>query len=442
MSEPVSLDITNISTWVSEKEIAHYQDTVDTLHQRMEKGEGPGCDFLGWLHLPSGISGDLVERVKQEAERLRSLADVFICIGIGGSYLGTRAALGFCGHAFENQLSPEKRKGPEVYFAGQNISSDHLADLLDIVGDRSLAVNVISKSGTTTEPAIAFRILKGHLEKRYGPEGARERIVATTDQQRGALKELADAEGYATFVIPDDVGGRFSVLTPVGLLPIAVAGHSIDELLAGARGMESQTSATSSLADNVAYRYAASRHALYQKGKTLEVMSGFHPSLEYVLEWWKQLAGESEGKEGKGLFPASVLFTTDLHSLGQWVQEGQRNLFETFVTVGRSGREMVVPEFASDADGLGYLEGKTLDFINEKAYKGTMAAHLDGGVPNMTLKLEDRSPRTLGALFYFFERAIAMSGNLLGVNPFDQPGVEFYKRNMFRLLKKPGFEED
>ncbi len=442
MSQSISLDHANIAPLVSEQELAEYQETVDRLHSQMERGEGAGSDFLGWLHLPTTFPEDLLERIKNEADRLRDLAEVFICIGIGGSYLGTRAALGFCGHSFENQLHRDKRPGPELYFAGQNINSDHLADLLDIVGDRSLAVNVISKSGTTTEPAIGFRIFKKLLEDRYGREGARERIVATTDRQKGALKDLADAEGYTTFVIPDDVGGRFSVLTPVGLLPIAVAGHSIDELLAGARDCENRISSTSELSENLAYRYAAIRHALYQKGKTLEVMSGFHPALGYVLEWWKQLAGESEGKDGKGIFPASVLFTTDLHSMGQWIQEGQRNLFETFLTIARSNRDLEVPKFPSDADGLGYLEGKSLDFINEKAYKGTTEAHLEGGVPNLTLTLKDRSPHTLGGLFYYFERAVAMSGYLLGVNPFDQPGVEFYKRNMFRLLKKPGFEEE
>ncbi len=438
----ISIDLQNLSQFISSDSLAECQKKIDQIHENMEKGEGQGNEFLGWLHLPSNTPDSLLEEINQQADRLRNLADVVVCIGIGGSYLGSKAALTFCSHSFGNQISRYKRGGPEIYFAGHNISSDYLSDLIDVIGDRTFALNVISKSGTTTEPALAFRVLKEHLERRFGTDGARERIVVTTDSSKGALKELANSEGYPAFVIPDNVGGRFSVLTPVGLLPIAISGISIKELMAGAREMESLTTKTADLLGNPAYRYAAIRHALYQQGKTLEVMSGFHPALEFILEWWKQLAGESEGKEGKGLFPASVLFTTDLHSLGQWVQEGQRNLFETFVTLEKSNRELTVPAFSADGDGLSYLEGKSLDFINEKAYKGTVEAHLEGGVPNLTLQLKDRSPRTLGALFYFFQRAIAMSGYLLGVNPFDQPGVEFYKRNMFRLLNKPGYGKE
>ncbi len=438
----IKLDLQNISPFISGSALADCQEKVTRIHQSMEKGEGAGSEFLGWLHLPSNTPDSLLVDVNREAERLRGLAEVVVCIGIGGSYLGARAALTFCSHTFGNQLSRYKRGGPEMYFAGHNISSDYLTDLLELIGTRSFALIVISKSGTTTEPALAFRVLKQHLENRHGIEGARERIVVTTDSSKGALKELADGEGYPAFVIPDDVGGRFSVLTPVGLLPIAVSGIPIVELMAGARDMEKITTATADFLGNPAYGYAAIRHVLYQQGKTLEVMSGFHPALEYILEWWKQLAGESEGKEGKGIFPASVLFTTDLHSLGQWVQDGQRNLFETFMTLEKSNRELTVPTSSSDGDGLSYLAGKSLDFINEKAYKGTVEAHLEGGVPNLTLQLKDRSPRTLGAMFYFFQRAVAMSGYLLGVNPFDQPGVELYKRNMFRLLNKPGYGKE
>ncbi len=438
----LTLDIQNVRPFISESTLFACQDRLNQIQQNMEKGEGPGNDFLGWQHLPSETPDSLLEKIKGEALRLRELAEVVVCIGIGGSYLGAKAALSFCSHTFENQLPKESREGPEVYFAGHNISSDYLLDLIDVIADRSFALIVISKSGTTTEPALAFRIMKQHLEKRHGVEGARDRIVAITDKQKGALKQLADEQGYPTFVIPDDVGGRFSVLTPVGLLPIAVSGISIDPLMAGARQMESLLTATAKMDKNPACLYAAVRHALYQQGKTLEVVSGFHPALEFILEWWKQLAGESEGKEGKGLFPASVLFTTDLHSLGQWIQEGQRNLFETFLTLEKSRREVTVPAFSEDGDGLSYLEGKSLDFINEKAYKGTVEAHLEGGVPNLTLKLKDRSPETLGALFYFFQRTIALTGYLLDVNPFDQPGVEFYKRNMFRLLNKPGYGKD
>lgn len=436
----LDLDYDNILPFVSEEQLLGRQEEVDRHHQALEQGTGAGAESLGWLHLPSSLPESRIAELEEEAARIRDLAEVFVCVGIGGSYLGARAALSFCLSPFSNQRPSETRPGPEIYFAGHNLSSDDLSDLLELIGDRPLAVNVISKSGTTTEPAIAFRILREHLERRWGREEARRRIIVTTDQKRGALKQMADAEGYRRFVIPDDVGGRFSVLTPVGLLPIAVSGISIRDLLAGARDFESLASRTSRLQDNPAYLYAVIRHSLYSRGKLLEIMAGFHPALGFLLEWWKQLAGESEGKNHKGIFPASVLFTTDLHSLGQWIQEGNRILFETFLLIESSAREVQVPLFKEDADGLNYLAGKSLDFINEKAYKGTAEAHREGGVPNLTLRLKDRSPRTLGQVFYFFERAIALSGYLLQVNPFDQPGVEFYKRNMFRLLNKPGFK--
>ena len=433
----LSLDIENMQPFVDDGELAAMQAEITRLHEVLESGQGAGNEFLGWLHLPSMIEDAEVQGVIQAAQMIRSQCEAFITIGIGGSYLGARAAIDFCNPL----LSGARNEGPEIFYAGHNISGDYLSDLLDVIADKSVCLNVISKSGTTTEPAIAFRILKQALENKVGAEEARRRIVATTDEKKGALKQLADAEGYQTFVIPDDVGGRYSVLTPVGLLPIAVAGIDINRLLAGAKDAENATTETADLEKNIAYRYAAIRNLLYMKGKTTEVMVSFHPALHYVAEWWKQLTGESEGKNQRGLFPASVEYTTDLHSMGQWMQEGRRDIFETFLLVAQSNRDVEVPQFQDDLDGLNYLAGKGLDFVNDKAYKGTAQAHLAGGVPNMTLALQDRSPETLGQLFYFFERAVAMSGYLLRVNPFDQPGVEFYKKNMFQLLNKPGYEK-
>ena len=428
------LQMENIKAFLENSEIDRLQDRVRAIHKDMEAGSGAGSDYLGWLGLPSHTGTDLMDDIKNTANQIRSEAEVLITIGIGGSYLGAKAAIEFSGHSFGNRLSSGS-KGPELYFAGQNISSDYLSDLLDVVSGKSIYINVISKSGTTTEPAIAFRVLKAMVEERYGREEAKKRIIATTDSSKGALKKLADEEGYKTFVIPDDVGGRFSVLTPVGLLPIAAAGIDIDELMDGAKSMEASSS-NPDLSKNSAYRYAAARSLLYGRGKVIEILSTFHPSLHYLGEWWKQLAGESEGKDGGGIFPASVDLTTDLHSMGQWIQEGKRIIFETFLTVENSSREMTIPFVEGDPDGLNYISGKSLDFVNEKAYLGTAMAHLEGGVPNMTIKLKDRSAHTLGELFYFFERAVAMTGYLAGVNPFDQPGVEFYKKNMFRLLGK------
>ncbi len=437
--QSLSLDHQNVLPFVAEKDIHSLQPQIDACHNALETGQGAGSDFLGWLHLPSQIEKGLVDQINDTAVSLREQCDVVICIGIGGSYLGAHAAICFCEHLFRNQLSKTDRPYPEIYFAGQNISSDYLSDLLEMIGERSIGLNVISKSGTTTEPAIAFRLLKEVVEKQCGKVEAKNRIVAT-DSAKGALKQLAEAEGYRSFVIPDDVGGRYSVLTPVGLLPIAVAGINIRELLEGARRAEAAM-ASSHLDKNPAYLYAAIRHLLYQQGKTTEVMASFHPAVRYVMEWWKQLAGESEGKENQGLFPASVEYTSDLHSMGQWMQEGRRDIFETFLLVEKSRNALQVPELEDDLDGLNYLAGKSLDFVNDKAYKGTAEAHSEGGVPNITLTLKDRSPGALGELFYFFERAVAMTGYLMGVNPFDQPGVEFYKRNMFQLLNKPGYEK-
>jgi len=435
----LDLDYQNMKPFLTDPEIQNLQPEIDRLHQALEQGTGKGADYLGWLGLSSRTSSEELAAIEQSAKQLRDQCDVFVSIGIGGSYLGARAAISYLSHTFSNQLSSKNSGSPEIHFAGHNLNSDYHADLFDLIADRDVCLNVISKSGTTTEPAVAFRLLKDKLENKYGKEGARKRIVVTTDQAKGALKKLADEEGYTTFVIPDDVGGRYSVLTPVGLLPIAVAGIDIRELMAGAKTGETVCKAHSGLDKNLSYLYAGIRHLLYTKGKTLEVLASFHPSLSYVLEWWKQLAGESEGKEFKGIFPASVEYTTDLHSMGQWVQEGNRILFETFLLVGASRRQLEIPTFDNDGDGLNYLAGKTLDFVNDKAYKGTAMAHKEGKVPNMTLTVKDRSPHALGELFYFFERAIAMTGYLMDVNPFDQPGVEFYKKNMFMLLNKPGY---
>lgn len=432
----VTLDIENVKPFITEEEIRGLEPEVKALNEELDRGTGPGSDFLGWLHLPSSITEESIKEIEQCAEEIKNTSDVFISIGIGGSYLGAKATVEFAGHSFFNELPGEKTKAPRVYFAGQNISSDYLSDLLDVIEDKRVSINVISKSGTTLEPALAFRIFKDLLEKRWGKKEARKRIFVTTDREKGTLKRASDVEGYKTFVIPDDVGGRYSVLTPVGLLPIAAAGIDIRELIEGARAFERLTS-TPEVPSNPSYLYAAVRNLLYRKGKSIEILSSFHPSLHYVSEWWKQLSGESEGKEGKGIYPASVDLTTDLHSMGQWIQEGSRVIFETFMVVGNSTRDVKIPFVENDDDGLNYIAGKTLDYVNDRAYRGTAMAHKDGGVPNMTIKIADRSPGALGELFYFFERAIAMSGRLLGVNPFDQPGVETYKRNMFKLLGRP-----
>jgi glucose-6-phosphate isomerase len=432
----LSLDCENLYPFISEQEISNFQSKVNLSHAQLEGGTGQGADYLGWLRLPSSFSNALATEIESTANSIREICEAFIVVGIGGSYLGARAGTSYLNSSFSNQFG--KEGGPEIYFAGQSISSDYHADLFDLIAGRDVCINVISKSGTTTEPAIAFRLLKEMVEEKYGPEGARDRIVVTTDSSQGALKGLADELGYKTFVIPDDVGGRYSVLTPVGLFPMAVAGIDIKDLMAGARKGEELYSLPS-LDQNDAYRYAAIRQLLYEKGKTTEILATFQPAFQYLAGWWKQLAGESEGKNLKGIFPASVEFTSDLHSMGQWIQEGNRNIFETFLTLEASRRQLKIPAFKNDADGLNYLAGETLDNVNEKAWLGTANAHREGGVPNMTLKIKDRSPFSLGQIFYFFERAVAMTGILNGVNPFDQPGVELYKNNMFKLLGKPGY---
>ena len=401
--------------------------------------EGAGSDFLGWIDLPVNYDREEFARIKEAAARIQSDSEVLIVIGIGGSYLGARAAIECLRHSFYNSVSPAIRKTPEIYFAGNNISSRYITHLLEVIGDRDFSINVISKSGTTTEPAIAFRIFKKKLIEKYGREEAAKRIYATTDKARGALKKLATEEGYESFVVPDDVGGRYSVLTAVGLLPIAVSGADIDKLMEGAASMR-EYCLNSAYEENDAVKYAAVRNILLRKGKGIEILCNYEPSLHYVSEWWKQLYGESEGKDQKGIFPASVDLTTDLHSMGQFIQDGQRAMFETVLNVEASSCEVVMEEEEVDLDGLNYLAGRDVDFINKSAMKGTLLAHTDGQVPNLMIHIPEQNEYYLGQLFYFFEFACGVSGYLLGVNPFDQPGVESYKKNMFALLGKPGYE--
>jgi glucose-6-phosphate isomerase len=425
--------------FVRETEWRMLQPTVTDLHARLQRKDVPGSDFLGWIHLPSMTLASGIQDVLAVAEEIRNEADALVVIGIGGSYLGARAAFEWCKPQYYNQLPKSERKGPELYFAGNHLSASALAQLMRLLTGKKVYLNVISKSGTTTEPAVAFRVLRAWLMKECGDQEAKKRIIVTTDRAKGALKKLADEEGYRTFVIPDDVGGRFSVLTPVGLLPLASVGIDIEALLKGALQAEKDFS-TASLEENAAYRYAAIRNALYRKGKTTEILAYYEPSLQMFAEWWKQLFGESEGKDGKGIYPASVGFTTDLHSMGQYIQEGYRNLFETVVHVLHPGEELTLPSDVTVDDGLEYLAGKPISWVNDQARVATHLAHVDGGVPNLLVTVEDKSPFALGELFYFFELACAMSGLLLGVNPFDQPGVEAYKVNMFALLGKPGYE--
>ena len=425
----------------AKEEVDVLQPYVDVAHDMLHNKTGLGNDFLGWVDLPNNYDKEEFARIKKAAEKIKSDSDVLVVIGIGGSYLGARAAIECLGHSFRNNLTKDERKTPEIYFAGNNISSTYLMDLLDIIKDKDVSLNVISKSGTTTEPAIAFRVLKEFLENKYGKEEAAKRIYATTDAKKGALKQVSDEEGYETFVIPDDVGGRFSVLTPVGLLPIAVAGIDIDAIITGAYDARVDFS-NSNLDENDCYQYAVVRNILHRKGKDIELLVNYEPNLHYVSEWWKQLYGESEGKDQKGLFPASVDFSTDLHSMGQYVQDGKRILFETVLNVEKPRRVLNLKEEANDLDGLNYLSGKTLDFVNEKAFQGTLLAHTDGQVPNLLINIPTLDEYNFGYLVYFFEKACGISGYLLGVNPFNQPGVEAYKKNMFALLGKPGFEKE
>lgn len=425
-----------VKGFISDKEYEAMAPYVKTAHEMLHAGTGLGNDFIGWLHLPTDYDKEEFARIKAAAERIKKNTDVFVVIGIGGSYLGARAAIEFIKSPNYNALAKDV---PQVYFTGNSISSNALSELIEICEGKDVSINMISKSGTTTEPAIAFRVFRELLEKKYGKEGARERILCTTDKARGTLKELATKEGYETFVVPDDVGGRFSVLTAVGLLPIAVAGADIDALMAGAAKAESDFD-NSDLMTNDCYKYAALRNILYRKGKSTEILVSYEPAFALMNEWFKQLYGESEGKDNKGLFPASVIFSTDLHSMGQYIQDGRRNLFETVVLFNKCKREITLGTDPENVDGLNFLSGKTMDFVNKKAFEGTVLAHTDGGVPNIVLNVEEMTETELGYLIYFFEKACAISGYLLGVNPFDQPGVESYKKNMFALLGKPGYE--
>ncbi|GAB3803467.1 glucose-6-phosphate isomerase [Virgibacillus kimchii] len=428
-------------SFIQKHELEHIAPYVRTAQAELHEQSGPGNDFLGWLDLPETYDKEEFSRIKKAAEKIRKDSDVLLVIGIGGSYLGARAAIEMLTHSFSDMLSKNERNSPHVIFAGHHLSSDYIRDLLDVLEDKDVSINVISKSGTTTEPAIAFRIFKKWLEEKYGEKEAAKRIYATTDKEKGALRTASDQAGYETFVIPDNVGGRYSVLTAVGLLPIAVSGISIEEMMEGAQRAKKELAAPS-LTDNPAYQYAAVRNILYEKGKTTELLVNYDPKFHYFSEWWKQLFGESDGKDGKGIFPASANFTTDLHSLGQYIQDGRRNLFETVLHVGEANRDVVMEETAEDADGLNYLSGKTMHEINDMAYQGTLLAHTDGDVPNLIIEIPKLDTYTFGYLVYFFEKACAMSGYLLGVNPFDQPGVEAYKKNMFALLGKPGFEAE
>jgi glucose-6-phosphate isomerase len=441
LSKKIQFDYSKALTFMSSHEVDYLADQVKTAHNLLHNQSGAGSDFLGWIDLPVNYDKEEFTRIQKAAKQIQSDSDALVVIGIGGSYLGARAAIEMLTHSFYNQLPKEKRSTPEIYFVGQNISSTYLNHLLQVLEGKDFSVNVISKSGTTTEPAIAFRIFREVLEKKYGKEGARKRIYATTDREKGALKKLANEEGYESFIIPDDVGGRFSVLTPVGLLPIAVAGINIEEMMKGAADAREEYS-TPELAQNASYQYAAVRNALHRKGKAIEILVNYEPSLHYISEWWKQLFGESEGKDQKGIYPSSVDFTTDLHSMGQFIQEGSRNLFETVLLVEEVQEQITIGEDKDNLDGLNFLSGKTMDFVNKKAFEGTMLAHTDGGVPNLIVKLPDMSAYTFGYMVYFFEKACGISGYLSGVNPFDQPGVEAYKKNMFALLGKPGYEED
>ena len=440
MKKGLTFDLSKTAPMLQEHEVMYMSEFVKSAHEMLHNKTGAGNDFLGWVDLPVNYDKAEFERIKKAADKIKNDSDILVVIGIGGSYLGARAAIEMLTSNFHNALDSDKRKTPKIFYVGNNISSTYMCDLLEAIEGKDISVNVISKSGTTTEPAIAFRVLKGYMEKKYGKEEAKKRIFATTDAAKGALKTLADAEGYETFVIPDDVGGRFSVLTAVGLLPIAAAGINIDEMMQGAADAR-ETYANPNLAENDCYKYAAARNALYNKGKNIELLVNYEPALHYFNEWWKQLFGESEGKDEKGLFPAAVDFTTDLHSMGQYIQEGRRDLIETVINVEAPSKKLVIESTDDNLDGLNFLAGKEMDFVNKKAFQGTVIAHNDGGVPNMIVNVPELSPYYFGQLVYFFEKAVGISGYLLGVNPFNQPGVEKYKKNMFALLGKPGYED-
>ena len=426
---------------VFEKSVMEYADEVAKIHQELHEKSKSKKEFLGWLNLPTNYDKKEFEKIKKAAQKIQSDSEVLLVIGIGGSYLGARAVIEALTNTFYNMQDKETRKTPQIVYVGNNLNPNYINDVIDLIGNRDLSINVISKSGTTTEPAIAFRIFRELLENKYGLKEAKKRIFVTTDSKKGALKTLAAKERYTTFVIPDNVGGRYSVLTAVGLLPIAVAGVDIDKLMNGARIAQDKY-ADENLKYNECYKYAVVRNVLYQKEKNIELLVTYEPKMHYMIEWWKQLFGESEGKEGKGIYPSGAEFTTDLHSLGQYIQEGRRNLFETVINIKHSGTDLKINADEDDLDGLNYLTGKSLDYINKKAMEGTIAAHVEGDVPNILITMDKLDEETLGHLIYFFELACAMSGKLLGVNPFDQPGVEKYKTNMFKLLGKPGYVEE
>ena len=437
----ICFDYSNALSFINENEITILSAFIKNAHQMLHNKTGPGSDFTGWVDLPKNYDKAEFARIKEAAGKIRSDSDALVVIGIGGSYLGARAAIEALSHTFHNLLPGDRRGAPEIYFVGNSISSTYIAELFELLEGKEISVNVISKSGTTTEPAIAFRVFREYLESKYGKAGAAKKIYATTDRARGALKKLADEEGYESFVIPDDVGGRYSVLTAVGLLPIAVAGIDIDEMMKGAADAADLYD-NDDVAANGCYQYAAVRNALYRKGKTIEIMVNYEPSMHYFTEWWKQLYGESEGKDHKGIFPAGVDFTTDLHSMGQYIQDGLRSIFETVLSIEKPRKNITIKEDKDNLDGLNFLAGKDIDYVNRMAMQGTILAHNDGGVPNLVVNIPEMSSYWFGNLVYFFEKACGISGYLLGVNPFDQPGVEAYKKNMFALLGKPGYEKE
>lgn len=432
----IGFDYSN--SFIKEDEIHQMKPLVSLSHELLHNNKGVGHEFTGWMNLPKNYEKDEFNRIKKSAKKIRQDSDVFIVIGIGGSYLGPRACIEALNHSFYNELSVDKRKSPKIYYVGNNISSKYIMDLLDLLEGKDISLNVISKSGTTTEPALVFRILKEYMEEKYGKEESVKRIYITTDKSKGPLRQLAEKEAYDSFVIPDDVGGRFSIFTPVGLLAIAVSGLNIERLMEGAQsGMEEY--GIDDLDENIAYQYALIRNILYNKGKDIEILVNYQPSLYYLSEWWKQLYGESEGKDGKGIFPASANFTADLHSLGQIIQDGRRNIFETIINIEEAEKDMKIRTDPSKLDGFDFLEGKSIDFINKKAFEGTLMAHVEGNVPNLIINIPKMDEYYFGKLIYFYEKSCAISGYLLGVNPFDQPGVEEYKRNMFKLLGKSGY---
>ncbi len=436
----VTFDYSKVSSFISDEEVVNMKKIAEDAKKVLLEKTGAGNDFLGWIDLPVDYDKEEFERIKKAAKKIQGDSEVLVVIGIGGSYLGARAAIEFLRHGFYNNVSKEVRKTPEIYYAGNSISPAYLKGLIDVIGDRDFSVNIISKSGTTTEPAIAFRVFKEMLEKKYGKEEAAKRIYATTDKEKGALKGLATAEGYESFVVPDDVGGRFSVLTAVGLLPIAVSGADIDKLMEGAASGRDKA-LNNVFEENDAMLYASIRNILHRKGKLVEITANYEPSLHYFGEWWKQLYGESEGKDQRGIFPAAVDLTTDLHSMGQFIQDGSRIMFETVVNIENTDAKIYIEEDPDDLDGLNYLAGKDMDFVNKSAMNGTVLAHTDGNVPNLMVNVPEQNEFYLGELFYMYEFACGISGYILGVNPFNQPGVESYKRNMFALLGKPGYEE-